>query len=324
MKNLSKATKLLFMRWAGHRMGEPHVLIWTVPEATFNERISLHDRIYRRVHNEIYLNCCSIDDEVIHKWIDGINTTRPTLIEAYADAIYELSRCINSEGLYVVRPRAIITSAAVLTPYMRETITKAFNCPVLNRYGSREVSDVACSCLSSNELHINEFSHYIEVVDENGNPCEPGVEGNILVTLLRNYTMPLIRYRIEDRGVWATGTCPCGRTTRRLLGVTGRQFDFLQAADGTKIHAAPFVYLLFPVSSIRRYQYRQTGKTHITLAVVPAAGYDKEAIMQDIRLPLKHVRSLLPGISVEVAIVDEIIPGKSGKLRYILNEVIDR
>ncbi len=176
------------MRWAGHRMGEPHVLIWTVPELTFDGRISNHERVYRSVYNETYLNCSSIDNEMIQKWIDGINAIRPTLIESYVDAIYEVSRWINNKGVSVVQPRGIITSAGVLTLYMREAITQAFCSPELNRYGSREVSDVACSCGFSSQLHVNEFSHYVEVLDDDCQPCEPGIEGNIIVTLSTNYT----------------------------------------------------------------------------------------------------------------------------------------
>jgi phenylacetate-CoA ligase len=321
MRNLSKATKLLFMRWAGHKMGEPHVLIWGVPQATFSERISLHDRIYCIVHNETYLNCYNINDEVIHNWIHCVNTKRPTLIEAYVDAIYELSRRINSEGLYISRPRAIITSAGVLQPHMKEEITQAFNCTVLNRYGSREVSDMACSCLSSDELHVNEFLCYLEIVDDQGEPCEVGVEGNILVTLFTNYTMPLIRYQIEDRGIWASGHCLCGRNTRRLVGISGRQSDYLLASDGTKINGTALTTLLYPVTGIRRYQYRQTQKGKLVLAVVPVQGINVERLRKEILLTLQRLESMLQGGVVELAIVDEIIPSKSGKYRYILNEL---
>jgi phenylacetate-CoA ligase len=324
MANLSRATQLLFMRWAGHRMGEPHLLIWGVPAAATGERMSLHDRIYNWVHNQTYLNCHDIDDRIVRQWVNCINTKRPILVEAYSDAIYELSRHIERMGLNTVAPRAIITSAAVLTPYMRESIVKAFKCPVLNRYGSREVSDVACSCLSNEELHVSEFSSYLEVVDDDGKPCEADVEGDILVTLFTNYAMPLIRYRIEDRGVWATGPCPCGRTTKRLASVNGRQFDFLQAADGTRIHAGPFCTALYPVSCVGRYQYRQTSKTHIVLAVVPTPGYDKATVVQNMQAPLSHVRSLVPGVTVELVVVGDIIPSKSGKYRYVLNEVVDQ
>lgn len=324
MRNLSKATKLLFMRWAGHQMGEPHVLIWGVPQATFGERISLHDRIYRTVHNETYLNCYNTNDEVIHNWIGCINAKRPTLIEAYADAIYELSRLIIREDIYVERPRAIITSAGVLESHMREAITQAFNCPVLNRYGSREVSDMACSCLSNNELHVNEFLCYLEIVDDQGEPCEVGIEGNILVTLFTNYTMPLIRYQIEDRGIWASGHCPCGRNTIRLVEISGRQSDYLLASDGTKINGTALTTLLYPVTGIRRYQYRQTQKGTVVLAVVPVQGSNLDRLKKEILLALERLKTMLRGSTVELAIVDEIVPSKSGKYRYILNELVKK
>lgn len=319
-----RATELLFMRWAGHRMGEPHVLIWGVPEATFNEKISLHERIFRLVHNETYLNCYKITNDILRTWVEYINTKCPTLIEAYVDAIYELSRLIIRQDIYVESPRAIITSAGVLEPNMREAITQVFDCPVLNRYGSREVGGIACSCLSSSELHINEFSHYVEVVDEDGNPSEDGIEGDILVTLLTNYTMPLIRYRIQDRGIWASGPCPCGRTTRRLVNITGRQNDYLLAADGSRINGTALTTLLYPVSGIKRYQYRQVQKDKVVLTVVPNDGFDVDILKKEIQSPLERLKAMLHGVSVELRIVDEIIPSKSGKYRYILNELVKK
>ncbi len=324
MTSVGRAGELLYMRWAGHRMGEPHMFIWCVPEVAFGQKVSLHDRFYRLVHNEIYLNCYRITDDLLYSWVDCINAKRPALIEGYVDAVWELSRLIIKRRISVAKPKGIITGAGVMTPEMRDVIEQAFGCQVLNRYGSREVGNVACSCECNAELHVNEATCYLEIVDDDGKSCDAGVEGNILVTLFRSHGMPLIRYQIEDRGVWATGTCPCGRTARRLAGVNGRQFDFLLAADGTKMHAATLVYALFSVSTIRRYQFRQISRSHVILNVVPATGCDTEAMKQDMELPLKKVRSLLPGVSVELALVDEIVPSKSGKLRYILNCCIGR
>jgi len=305
-------------------MGEPHVLIWAVPKDTFGERISLHERMYRAAHNETILNCYEIDDEAIHRWIHCINARRPTLIETYADAIYEVSRRIISEGVDVAKPRGIITSAGVLTTHKREVITEAFNCPVLNRYGSREVSDVACSCLSSSELHVNEFSCYLEIVDDQGEACEVGVEGDILVTLFTNYTMPLIRYQIKDRGIWASGPCACGRKTRRLAEISGRQSDYLLASDGTKVNGTALTTLLYSVTGIGRFQYRQTHENKVVLAVVPLQRTDVGRLKDEVHSALERLKTLLHGSDVELAIVDKIIPSKSGKYRYILNELMDR
>ena len=257
-------------------------------------------------------------------WVECINIKHPTLIEAYADAIYELSRLIIRKHIYVKKPRAIITSAGVLEPHTKETISQAFNCPIVNRYGSREVGNIACSCLSSDELHIEEYTTYVEIVDSKGTPCEAGVEGNILVTLLTNYTMPLIRYQIQDRGIWASGPCPCGRTTKRIASISGRQNDYLLTSNGKRVNGTALTTLLYPISTIKRYQYRQTHKDKVILAVVPNDGIDVKRLQKEMQSSIEKLKTLLDGSYVQLAIVDEITPSKSGKYRYILNELVEK
>ena len=112
-----------------------------------------------------------------------------------------------------IRPQvAIMTSAGTLHPLMREKIETAFQCKVFNRYGSREVGDIASECEAHAGLHVFPSGNYIEIVDDQGHPVPNGEEGNILVTNLYNYAMPLIRYYIGDRGVLSrSDRCACGR-----------------------------------------------------------------------------------------------------------------
>jgi phenylacetate-CoA ligase len=258
---------------------------------------------------------------MLNTWIKCINTKHPTLIEAYVDAIYELSHRIIEQKISINSPRAIITSAGVLMPHMKEVITKAFDCPVINRYGSREVGAIACSCKSSDELHVNEYACYIEIVDEDGNPCKEGMEGDILVTLLTNYAMPLIRYKIQDRGIWASGSCFCGRNTKRLTNISGRQSDYLLASDGSRINGTALTTLLYPASHIiKRYQYRQVEKDKVVVHVVPRDGHDIELLQRKMQPLIDKLQAMLRGVSVELNIVDDIIPSKSGKYRYIIRE----
>jgi len=270
----------------------------------------------------VYLNCYTISDDVMEIWLRFINTRQPVVIEGYADAMYALSRRILEEQLQMHRPRGIITSAGVLLPTMMDTISAAFGrCPVLNRYGSREVGDVACSCLASRSLHVSELLYHIEIVDENERECPPGVEGDILVTLLTNFTMPLIRYRIEDRGIWDEGLCSCGRTTRRIAAITGRQSDYLLAANGSRVNGTALTTLLYDVPGIRRFQYRQTHPDRVKLSVVPLDARSQEQLSKDLPVRVKRLAGLLRGSTVEVVFVDEIVPSASGKHRYIINEI---
>jgi phenylacetate-CoA ligase len=61
------------------------------------------------------------------------------------------------------------------------------------------------------------WGNYLEVVDAGGWALPAGEEGQIVITCLTNYAMPLIRYAIGDAGSLApAGTCICGRDCQRL------------------------------------------------------------------------------------------------------------
>ena len=327
MQRASRTIELLLMRWAGHRRGEPHLLIWGVRQEALGEPVPVRERLFRFVNHEAYLDCYRITDGLLDRWMDVIDDIRPTLIEAYVDALYELSVRILKTGRRVTPPRGVITSAGVLTPLAEDAIRRAFGCPILNRYGSREVSNVACSCGTGRDLHVIEQWSYLEVVDREGRACPPGVEGDILVTLFGNRSMPLVRYRIEDRGVWATGPCACGRTSRRLASVMGRSNDFLVAEDGTRINGliltgvTLLTRLMHAANGIRQFQCRQSQPGHVTLAVVPEPGADPVALRASLGEAVAGLKEVLRGMNVDVTLENEIAPSNSGKFRFVRNEI---
>lgn len=324
MRRSSTLNKLLFMRWLGFRPGELHLHIWGVPEEEFGEPVSIRERVYRTMHNQLYSSCFRMSEERVREWIECVRRRRPSVIEAYVDAIFQMSSTMLRENIRVPPPRGIITGAGVLFPEMRETIEAAFGCPVLDRYGSREVADIAGSCPLGVELHVSEAMYVVEIVDEQGAACPPGVEGELLVTLLTNYTMPLVRYRLEDRASWAEGPCRCGRRTRRLARVAGRSTDFLLAADGTPVNGVGINHLTFSTPGLKRFQYRQTERNRVQLLVVPHSGVEPDALRAQLAAGLERVGLLLRGVDIEVTVVDEIVPSRSGKNRFILNELLER
>src|SRR5436305_5484158 len=146
------------------------------------------------------MNAFAMSPESMRRFIDVLNCKHPRLIVAYAQAIYELARFAEREKLSVAPQRAVLTSAGTLYPFMREKISHVFGCEVYNLYGSREVSDMAWELPGLKGLWAPPWANFIEIVDEKGVPVPAGTEGNIAVTCLTNYAMPLIRYWIGDRG----------------------------------------------------------------------------------------------------------------------------
>ena len=71
----------------------------------------------------------------------------------------------------------------------------------------------------------------VEVINKNGEPCSPGEEGEIALTNLTNYSMPIIRYKIGDFGILKEPSeCSCGCNYPMLKKVIGRKTDIFYDA----------------------------------------------------------------------------------------------
>jgi phenylacetate-CoA ligase len=193
--------------------------------------------------------------EKMSRYLQFLNTHPPKFIIAYVQSIYELAQFAISEHITVTPQEAIMTLAGTLYPFMREKIEAVFHCKIFNRYGSREVGDIACECEAHAGLHVFPWGNYIEIVDDEGHPVPNGVEGNILVTNLNNFAMPLIRYAIGDRGMLSlSDQCSCGRQGQILERLSGRNVDVFRKRDGTLIDGEYFTHLLYFKNWVQKFQ----------------------------------------------------------------------
>ena len=77
-------------------------------------------------------------------------------------------------------------------------------------------------------LHVMEDHFFPEVVDPvSGDPVADGAPGELVLTSLTKEAQPVLRYRTGDITRFLPGTCPCGRTTRRIGRLEGRADDML-------------------------------------------------------------------------------------------------
>ncbi len=126
--------------------------------------------------------------------------------------------------------------AETATDEHRADISRVLGCQLGEMYGMREVAIIASQC-QHGSLHINDERVLVEILDLDGNRLPAGERGEIVVTLLHSYEMPLIRYRTGDAGSLVSGPCECGLTLGRLeLGV-GRLQDMVMRSDGTLVNA---------------------------------------------------------------------------------------
>jgi len=321
----SGAVKLLFSKLAGREIGEPEVKLWGSVRDIEKGSETWKARLIRAISNDLILNAYRMTPERMRLYVKVLNKTRPKQIVAYAHSIYELARFIEKENLHVVPQSSIITSADMLFPHMREKIEEVFQCKVYNRYGSREVGDVACELPGHDDFWVAPWGNYIEIVDSSGNRVPDGTEGEIIITSLTNYAMPLIRYRIGDQGVLE----PPERNERHSQGqvfksILGRNGDMFKLKNGGLVGGCYFSVLLYHKDWIKEYQVVQNSVSSITFRIVktdPDSGLDQQELDE---ITAKTRLGMGRACEVNFEFVQEMSANPSGKYRYIICEVPDR
>ena len=265
------AATLRHNRWAGWEYGDRTAVIWGAPrdKPADGWRSRLRGWLLRE---PLWLDAASLTERSMDEFHAALLRYRPRVIQAYARSAVLFARYLEVRGLTPHRPHAIITSAEVLEDDERNLLERVFGCGVFNRYGCREVSVIASECEAHAGLHTMAEGLYLEIETPNG-PARPGESGDILVTDLLNFAMPLIRYRIGDVGSWAAGLCPCGRGLPRLERIAGRVTDFLVGDDGRLVSGAALtINIVANRPSLGQVQIRQHEKGAVVFRVKPGRG----------------------------------------------------
>ncbi len=164
------------------------------------------------------------------KWAHQLAQRRHECVVAGAGTLELLAEAVT--GGETRPPRIVISDSEPLTPRARAQVHAKLGTDPVDVYGLVEVSNFAWQCEQRDQFHVSADSHIVEVA------APPGQTGNLLVTALGMWTMPMIRYETGDLAEIATQTCPCGRTLPGLKAVHGRAVDSIRLGNGR--------YLLWP------------------------------------------------------------------------------
>jgi len=155
-----------------------------------------------------------------------------TVVHATPSFLLHVEAKMKEEG--VKRESLLLKRAfAGAEPYSEDTrkrIEGLLNIDVYNSYGLSEMNGpgVAFECQCKNGLHIWEDGYIAEIIDpQTLENAPPDGRGELVITILCREATPILRYRTRDLTGFIPGTCPCGRTHRRLYRITGRSDDML-------------------------------------------------------------------------------------------------
>jgi phenylacetate-CoA ligase len=309
------AYKLRCREWFGVSPGQRQVDFWGSPiELDKLSRLRiLKDRWFL---NHVVLSAFHLTEERLEGYAEFLRRFRPRLIYGYPTVVYRVADHVaqRGEGLGSYRPTLVACTSEMLYEHHRTRIAEVFRCPVANEYGSRDGGLIAHEC-PSGRLHIA-AEHVLVEVDA---PDPDGI-GDLLITNLDGFGMPLLRYRVGDRGRLG-GSCGCGLPSPVLDALSGRTNDFVVGAGGRLIHSLAPVYVLRDCDKIGQFKLTQREDLALDLQIVAREPL-RHGEIADMERRLRQVFGF--DIPVEVRFVDAIPPEASGKYRWVVSHASGR
>lgn len=155
------------------------------------------------------------------------------------------------------RPKALISAAAALLPGLRRRLESHFGCPVIDLYSMNEAGPIAFSRECGHEILPHNL--YVEILDEHGQTCPPGVQGQIVLTGGINPVLPLVRYATGDYAALDDGN-----VYPRLVGLQGRAPVIFRNDAGERLNSVDVSIALkdLPLAWFRLHQ-RSDGTLHM-------------------------------------------------------------
>lgn len=156
---------------------------------------------------------------------------RPDLLSGPPTILADVAERLPDGTREALSLRRVLTGSERLTPSLRERIERGFGAPVTDVFGCTEAGFVAMEAPDVSGYRVCDECVVVEIVDPvSGAPAER--HGEIVVTALHQWAMPIVRYRLGDHVVRGAP----GETFTTLAAVDGRVTERFRLADGRSLH----------------------------------------------------------------------------------------
>lgn len=178
----------------------------------------------------------------------------------------------------------------MLPPSLRHTFEQDYGITATQFYTTADLGHVAYECREKSGMHFVE-EVIVEIVDpDTGKQVGPGEEGEVVVTPF-NEIYPLIRFGTGDLASYTDEPCPCGRTSKRVLGIWGRVGGAIKVR-GMFVHPDQVGEVAGKFPQIRKFQLvidRQAGRDDLTFKAGVADEIDKDKLWQDFEKSFREI-----------------------------------
>ena len=271
--------------------------------------------VWNAALNQLYMSSYHLSPKLIPYYLDALNRYNIKYIYGYSSALHALAQEGLRLGRKDVKLSVAITNAEPLYPFQREIIGKFFQCRVQETYGMAEEVTAASQC-EAGHLHLWPEVGWLEIVNENKIVNE-NASGDFICTGLLNLDMPLIRYRVGDRGALESRDklCSCRRNMSVLACVDGRTDDILYTSDGRPIGR------LDPVFKgdlpLKEAQIIQESLDSVRVHYVPTSIFS----VKDQRSLIEQIQARMGAVKVILVEVEQVKRESNGKFRAVISKI---
>lgn len=285
MSSKSKQPVKRYMSWAlGHETGPAIEIDVTIPI----------DRIFDML--------VQVDPEYLH--------VHPTTLRGLIKVSDELS--VKLKALREVR-----TMGEVVDNELRELCSTEWNVPIVDMYSTEEFNTITHQCPDHEHGHVQADNVFVEILNDDNEPCKPDEIGRVVVTSLTNYATPLIRCDLADYAE-VGDLCPCGRGLPVLKSILGRSRNMVTLPNGQQFLPVFGVGTALVDLPIIQHRLVQTTLNDIEVRLVVKRELDedeKNQIQDFFSHNFNHPFNFL------IVYVDELPRGANGKYEFFINEI---
>ncbi|TAD84768.1 MAG: phenylacetate--CoA ligase family protein [Bacteroidetes bacterium] len=310
-RSITRAVQTLWWEWAGYRLGQPILQTGITPNRSFEKTIK--DRLFQTYYLHAFAHG---KDEAIKALLWAKRQNKPAL-GGYSSSLYVLATMALEAGIEV-KFKTAFTWGDKLFDHYRATIQKAFGCKTFESYGSAEGFMMAGQ---GDQDTLYQMSPYVwlEIVDDAGNTVPDGEIGNVIVTNLDSYAMPMIRYKVGDLAIKLPADQYPAQSKfnfPQLQKVVGRDTDLVKTRSGKYMVVHSFTGIFEHLPEVSQFCVVQSNLDGINIQYIPGKGF-QAAILNHIAG--KILAYLQEPFDISFTEVTHIAPTKSGKPQLIVS-----
>jgi phenylacetate-CoA ligase len=251
------------------------------------------------------------------KWMSALSHWKPQIITGYVMTLKLLASEISSHKQKNINPRLIFHSSGILDETSRTFISNVLGGKVIDIYGSDEGGCIAWECPKCNGYHINSDLLILELLT-NGNAISKNT-GEVVITNLHSYAMPLIRYKQGDVASFSDSTNLCKRGFPLLKNIQGRIDDFITLPSGRKISPHPFYWALLDIPEVSEWKIVQQQKDLLNIEIVVKNNTSSNNICTRISDNLNKI--LCNEMKIDIYSVQNIARNPNQKFRSVMSNL---